>query len=151
MHLINHNFHHLLADELNLRALGVACGSDLFAGSFSESNAEHSEKISVESLGLNEGFNGSVPFLDDGAQFVSGDVHSVEVGIAVEALNFFDLHLHLSPGLIVAVSVQIGQRYFEDTTSQTVSGDLYTRKTLSEGGKAYFDRQFCYKESWWGF
>lgn len=124
MCLINHNFHHLLADEFFLRALGVAGGSDLSLGSLGEANAEHSEEVSVSSLGLNEGFNGGVPFLDNGAQLVSGDVHSVEVGIAIEALDFFNLHLHLSPGLIIAISVQISQRYFEHTTSQAVSGDL---------------------------
>ena len=65
-----------------------------------------------------------MPFLDDGAELVSGDVHSVEVSVAVKALDFFDLHLHLSPGLIVAVSVQVSQRYFEHTTFQAVGGDL---------------------------
>jgi hypothetical protein len=41
--LINHNFHHLLADELLLGALGVAGCSDLLAGSLGEADAEHSE------------------------------------------------------------------------------------------------------------
>ena len=95
--LVDHDLHHLLADELSLRTFGVASSSDLSAGSFCESDAEHSEQVSVNSLGLDEGLNGGVPFLDDGAQLVSCDVHSVEVGVAVESLDFFDLQLHLSP------------------------------------------------------
>lgn len=92
--------------------------------SLGEANGEHSEEVAVSGLGLYEGLNGGVPFLHDGAQLVSGDVHAVEVSVAVEALHFLDLHLHLSPGLIVALSVQIGQRYLEHTTFQTVSCDL---------------------------
>lgn len=122
--VLDHDFHHLLADERSLRALGVAGGSNLSSCSLSEANGEHSEEVSVSGLGLNEGLNGGVPLLDDGAELVSGDVHSVEVSVAVEALDLFDLDLHLSPGLIVAISVQIGQGYLEHTTSQAVSGDL---------------------------
>jgi hypothetical protein len=114
--LIHHNFHHLLSDEFSLRAFGVASCSDLSTSSLSEANAKHSEQVSVNSFGLNEGFNSGVPFLDNGAEFVSGDVHSVEVGIAIKAFNFFDLYLHLSPGEIIAISIQISQRYFKHTT-----------------------------------
>lgn len=96
----------------------------MFAGSLGEANREHSEEIAVKSFGLDEGLNGGVPLLDDGTQLISGDVHSVEVGIAIEALHFFDLDLHLSPGQLVAVSVQISQRYFEHTALQAVSCDL---------------------------
>jgi hypothetical protein len=96
----------------------------LLFGSLGEANGEHSEEVSIESLGLDEGLTCGVPFLHNGAQFVSCDVHTVEVGVAVKSLNFFDLHLHFSPGLIIAISVQISQRYFEHTTFQTVSSDF---------------------------
>ena len=51
--------------------------------SLGEANGEHSEEISIRGLGLDESLNGGVPFLDDGAQLVSGDVHSVEVSVAI--------------------------------------------------------------------
>ena len=125
MGLVDHNLHHLLADELALGALGVASGANLTAGSLGETDAEHTEEVSVEGLGLNEGLNGGVPLLDDGAELVTGDVHTVEVSVAVEALDFLDLDLHLSPSLFVAVSVQISQRNLKHTTFQAVSSDLY--------------------------
>jgi len=96
----------------------------LLACSLSESNAEHSQEIAVGCFGLHEGFNSGVPLLDDGAQFVSGDVHAVEVSVAVKTFNFFNLHLHLSPGLIIAISVQISQGDLKHTTSQAISGNL---------------------------
>lgn len=121
--MLDHDFHHLLADESSLRALGVAGGSNLSFCSLSDGHGEHSEEISVSGLGLNEGLNGGVPLLNDGAELVSGDVHSVEVSVAVEALDLFDLDLHLSPGLL-DISVQISQGYLEHTAFQAVSGDL---------------------------
>ena len=107
--LVNHNFHHLLADELSLGALSVAGSADLLSCSLGEANGEHSEEVSISGLGLHEGLNGGVPFLDNGAQLISGDVHTVEVSVAIETFHFLDLHLHFSPGLVIAFSVQIGK------------------------------------------
>ena len=125
MSFINHNLHHLLADELALGALGVAGGADLVFGSLGKANAEHAEEVAVGGLGLNEGLNGGVPLLNDGTKLVTSDVHPVEVGVAVEALDFLDLDLHLSPSLLVTVSIQISQRYLKHSTFQAVSSDFY--------------------------
>jgi len=78
------------------------------AGASGEANCEHSEQVSISGLGLNEGLDGCVPLLNDGAELVPGDVHSVEVGVAVEALDFFNLHLHFAPGLVV-VAVKVSK------------------------------------------
>ena len=63
----------------------------------SESNAEHSQDVTIGGLGLNEGLNEGMPLLDHGASLISGDVHTVEVSVAVESLNFTNLELELSP------------------------------------------------------
>ena len=101
------------------------------ACSLGETNAEHTEEVSVSGLGLNEGLNSGVPLLDNGAKLVAGDVHSVEVGVAIETLDFLDLDLHLSPGLFVAVSVQISQRYLKHTTLEGVSSNLLTSSSVA--------------------
>ncbi len=106
-------------------ALGVASGANLASSSLSEANAEHAEEVAVEGLGLNEGLDGGVPLLDNGAKLVTSDVHSVEVGVAVEALDLLDLDLHLSPGLFIAVSVQISEGNLKHTTFQAVGSNLY--------------------------
>ena len=124
MGLVDHNLHHLLADELALGAFGVASSSYLLVGSLGETNAEHAEEVAVGSLGLDKCLDCGVPLLDDCAKLVTSNVHSVEVGVAVEALDFFDLDLHLSPSLFVAVSVQISQRYLKHTAFQAISSDL---------------------------
>jgi hypothetical protein len=43
-----------------------------------------------------------VPLLHKLAKLVPGDVHAIEVGIAIVALHFFNLYLYLSPVLVVA-------------------------------------------------
>jgi len=88
---INHDLHHFFTDQLLLRVLGIACSSDLLASSLCETNAENSKKISIEGLGLHKRFNKSVPFLNKGAQFVFGNVHTVEVGVAIVTLDFLNL------------------------------------------------------------
>ena len=124
MALVDHDFHHLFANEFLLRALGVAGGFDLFAGSLGETNGKDSEHEAVSSLGLDKGFNDIVPLLDELAEFVSGDVHAVEVGVAVHALHFFNLHLHLSPGISTALVLQVSQRHLKHSSFQTVSSNL---------------------------
>ena len=103
------------------------------AGSLGETDAEHTEEVAVSGLGLHEGLDGGVPLLDNGALLIAGNVHTVEVGVAIEALNFLDLDLHLSPGLFVAVSVQISQRYLKHTALQGVGGDLLTGSSVARG------------------
>ena len=118
-----------------------------------ECNAEHADKVTIDSLALNERLNEGVPLLDESAELVSGDIHTVEVSVAVESLDFFDLHLHLSPGVLVGLSVQVTQRYLENTTSQAVSGVLYTtRKDINKVLKkcdTYSGQRSCCKESKW--
>jgi len=96
---IDHNFHHLFADNLLLRALSVAGSFNLLSCSLGEPNREDSEHVPIRGLGLHEGLNHVVPFLHELAEFVLGHVHPIEVGVAVRSLHLFHLHLHLSPSI----------------------------------------------------
>ena len=93
-----HDLHHFLSDQLLLGCFGVACGFDLSWGLLGETNREHSNNVAVLGLGLDKGLNKGVPFLNHVTGVVSGDVHSVEVGIAIKSLDFINLELQLSPG-----------------------------------------------------
>ena len=89
-------------------SFGVTGSLNLSMCFLSESNAEHSQNVSVGSLCLDKGLNKGVPLFDHGASLVSGDVHTVEVGVAIETLDFSNLELELSPVLsllgVVAIS-----------------------------------------------
>ena len=86
-----------------------------------ESNAEHSDNVSIEGLGLNVSLNEIVPLSDHGASLISSDVHTVEVGVAVKSLDLIDLELKLSPVLGIGRVVAVSKGGGENTTSQTVS------------------------------
>ena len=53
----------------------------------SESNSEHSDDVTIGGLSLNEGLNKGVSFLDRGACLISGNIHSVEVSVAIKSLD----------------------------------------------------------------
>ena len=116
-----HNLHHLLSNELLVGSLSVAGGLNLSWCFLGESNAEHSDNVSIEGLGLNVSLNKRVPLFDHGASLISGNVHTVEVGVAVKSLDLIDLELKLSPVLGIGRVVAVSKGGGENTTSQTVS------------------------------
>ena len=115
-----HNLHHLLSDELLVGSLGIAGRLNLSWCFLGESNAEHSNDVSIGGLGLSVALNKRVPLFDHGAGLISGDVHTVEVGVAVESLDLIDLELKLSPVLSAGRVVAVGKSSGENTTSETV-------------------------------
>jgi len=102
-------------------SLSKAGGLNLSWCFLGESNAEHSDNVSIEGLGLNVSLNERVPLSDHGASLISSDVHTVEVGVAVKSLDLIDLELKLSPVLGIGRVVAVSKGGGENTTSQTVS------------------------------
>lgn len=104
-----HDLHHLLPDQLFVRVLGIASCLNLSVGSLGEGQAENSQDVSIGGLGLHESLDEGMPLLDHGAGLVLGDVHTVEVGVAVKALHLVALELQLSPGLVLGLVVAVSQ------------------------------------------
>ena len=120
-----HNLHHLLSNELLVGSLSVAGGLNLSWCFLGESNAEHSDDVSIEGLGLSVSLNKRVPLLDHGASLISGNVHTVEVGVAVEFLDLLNLELDDSPGVLVLVLlVQVGVGDLEDASLERFGRDF---------------------------
>lgn len=90
-------------------------------GPLGEANAGDSHKIPVLGLDLNDDFDDRVPFLDDGAKLFAGDVHAVEVGVAVRSFDFFNNHLHLSERIFLSFSLHVCEINLENATTETVS------------------------------
>ena len=70
---------------------GLSVGGllDLVLSSLGETNAKESELVSVSGSTINVSFDLGLPLLDDGALFVTGQFHAVEVGQTVVTLDFF--------------------------------------------------------------
>jgi len=118
--LLLHDFHHLLADEFLMGGLGIAGSLDLLLGLLSEGNAEHSQVVSILGLGLNESFDEGVPFLDHSSTVVPGDVHAIEIGIAVKAFDFLDLETELLPGGGVLALIAVTEGKTENTALKRI-------------------------------
>ena len=63
-----------------------------------ETNAEDTNEVSVSSLDIAMSFNQCLPLLNHGSKFVCGQVHTIELGQTVLALNFFAQELEFPVG-----------------------------------------------------
>ena len=115
---------HLLSDVLDLGALGVTSllgGLVLLPG---EADAEHPQHVAVSGLHIHVALHKGLPLLHHGPQLVGGEVHTVEAGQAVLALDILDHQLELSVGpLGVILVLEVSKGHLEHATLQTVRGD----------------------------
>jgi hypothetical protein len=133
---LEEDLHHLGTELLLLGALSVASSLDLLGVTAGESNSENTHEVTIGGLGLHEGLNEGVPLLDESAEAVTGDVHTVEVGVEVVSLDFFALEADLAPRLFVGGGVKVTERHGEDTATEGISSDLLTGSLVagSQGG-----------------
>ena len=131
--LLLHDLHHLLADQLLVGSLGVAGRLHLLLRLLGESDAEHADVVAVLRLRLDERLNQRVPLLDHRAPVIPGDVHAVEVGVAVEVLDLLDLELELSPGGGISTVVAVSERDAEHAASEAIGGVDETGRLVHGG------------------
>jgi len=103
-----HDLNHLLADLLDVGGLRVAGGLDLIVLLLGEGDAEHADGVAVRGLDVRVALDGGLPLLDERAQLVAGELHAVEVGQAVAALDVLDAQGDLAVALVVIV-VEVGE------------------------------------------
>merc|ERR1719324_1796679 len=121
--LTGNDVYHLLANLANLLRLGVA----VFLGAarllLCETNAKDTNEVSISGLDIDMGFNQSLPLLNHGSKFISGQVHTIELGQTALALNFFAQKLEFSVGPFgILFVLQIGEGDFIDTSLKTIRG-----------------------------
>lgn len=135
-YLSSHDSHHLLSDSSDLVALSVGGLLDLVLSLLGETNGEESKLGSkkfvpgrlssefspVSGGDVNVGLDLGLPLLDHGALLVSGELHTVEVGEAVVALNLLADESELLVGALVTVEVSLVD--LVDSASETISGEL---------------------------
>lgn len=64
-----------------------------------------------------------LPLLDHGTHLVTGQVHAVEVGEAVLALNILGDELELTEGHLIVL--QVSKAHLEHTSLKTIRGDFW--------------------------
>ena len=108
--------------------LGIAGLLDLVRPLLCEPNAEHSEQVTVCGPDIDVGLDQRLPFLHHRPQLVGGQVHAVEVGQDVAALDLLSDQFELAECDLVIL--EIGERDLEDPALQTVRGNFCERKGL---------------------
>ena len=112
-----HNLRHLLSDESLVGVLGIAGGFNLLSGFLGEGKGEKSEAVTISGFALDESLDKRMPFFNHGACLISGDIHTIEVGVAIHSFNFVDLEFELSPGLGLGLVVAVSQGDVNNTPS----------------------------------
>ena len=97
-----------------------------------EGNAEETEDVSIGGLDVHVGLDQSLPLAHHGAEFVGCEIHAVEVGQAVAALDIFDAELDVTV-CVGFVVLEIGQRDGDHSAFQAVRGNLGALGTGDEG------------------
>lgn len=85
--LARHDLEHLLPDLPHLRRLGVGRLANLRRSTLGKADGEEAEKVAVSRLDVDVGLDEGLPLADKGTELVGREVHAVEVGEAVLALN----------------------------------------------------------------
>jgi hypothetical protein len=131
--LLGEDLEHSLADVADLAGLGVAGGLGGLVGLLlGESNSEDAEVVAVGGADINEGLDKRLPLADQGAEFVAGHIHSVEVGDNVVALNILANQSNLAVALSLIAAIQVGERELENTSLQALRGDFCRIKEIEE-------------------
>ena len=125
--LLRHDLEHLLADAPHLSSLGVASRlRRLIRLLLREADAEDPEVVSVGGPHVDEGFDQRLPLADQRAELIPRHVHPVEVRDHVVALDILADQSDLPVCLRLVAAVEVRQRELEDTTLETLRGDLCT-------------------------
>jgi hypothetical protein len=97
--------------------LGIAGSFNLLSGFLGERKGEKSKTVTIGGFALYECLNKRMPFFNHGACFVSRDIHTIEIGVAIHSFNFVDLEFKLSPGLGLRLVVAVSQGDAHNTPS----------------------------------
>ena len=133
--LLSKNVKHLLSDLTHLGVLGVGGLLELVLSALGQGKDKEPQQVSVSGLDVHVGLNQSVPLPDDALKPVRGELHAVEVGQALLALDFIDAQLEFPVvGLFfLAVFVEVALGEVEDAAAECVFSVLQALGAVNEG------------------
>jgi hypothetical protein len=123
--LADHDLEHLLADLLDLGGLCVCGALDLVGAPLGEPDGKETDEVAVGRLDVDVCLDERLPLAHERAELVRREVHPVEVGQAVLALNLVHAQLDL-PERVLVVLVQVGKRNLNDSALERVVGVFCT-------------------------
>ena len=118
--LLSHDVVDSLSDDLLLGGEGVVGSALLVGGLLGEGDDEDSEHVAVSGFDVLDGFDEGFSLLDEGAEFVSGHVDSVEGGDCLSALGLIDDEFDFSPVEAILIGCKIGLHLADNSTLNAV-------------------------------
>lgn len=117
---------HLATEGADLGRLSVGSLLVLTLAALGEGKGEEADDDSIGGLNLNDGLDERLPLTDEGLGVVRGQGHSVEVGEALVTIDVVGDELDGAVTLVLGILVQISEGDGEDTSHQSVRGELLT-------------------------
>jgi len=127
-----HGIDHLGADGTDLGRLGVTGLLELIVLLLGEGDTEETDNVPIGGTGIDIGLNDGLLLLDEGAKLITCHVHAVEVEETVVPLDVLDAELDLTVGHCLVV-VEIGEGELDDTSLQSIGGNLGTLSLGDDG------------------
>jgi hypothetical protein len=106
----------------NLCVLGITCLLHLKLLLLGKTNTEHPQEVAICGLDVHISLDQRLPFFDHGAQLVSGQVHSMEVGQDITTLDFLGHQFEFPEGHLVIL--KISQWDFKHSSFQAIRSDF---------------------------
>ncbi len=132
--LCSHDVEHDLANLPDLTGLGVASALLGLVGLLlGKSDAEDAKKVAISCANIYVSFDERLPLADQGAELVSGHVHTVEVGEQVVALDVFADEADLAVLLGLIATVKVSQGKLKHASLQALRGDFGTLGASNKG------------------
>ena len=100
-----------------------------------EGDAKQSDDVTIGGSAIDRTFDDRLLLTDQGAQLITGHIHTVEVQKTVVSLYVFDAKLNFSPcqGFIL---VQIGQGNLYNTSLKVIGSDFGTLSLCDQSAAA---------------
>jgi len=98
--------------------------------SFRESDTKQPQNVSVGRFRVHVSFDQRLPFLDQRAQFISREIHSVKIRKTIFSLDVLANQTKFTE--IVLVIIQIAQRRLENSTLQTFRRDSCALRSIND-------------------
>jgi hypothetical protein len=103
--------------------------SDLVRAALGEADRVQAEEVAIGGLHVGVRLDERVPLADERSQLIRGEVHAVEVGQAVGALDLLDAELELSVSIILSVRLEVTEGGLKHAAHEAILRQLRSLET----------------------
>ena len=130
--LLGHDLEDLFTDVLDLGRGGVVSLPQAILTLLGERNAKQTKLVAISGGDVKVGVDERLPLLDQGADLVGGEVHSVELSLGSAVINIQDFKLEL-PVESILILVQVSEVGLNNAALERLRSDMGTLRARHDG------------------